>query len=104
MQLDLVAEHLTKAVYVRYGDRAALRATIENGERIDYGSLIDAVGKIQGLSTVADHLGVVHDLRCRRTEYTHPGARPTEADVTTATQTFTEAAKALLGKLQPARL
>jgi hypothetical protein len=101
-QLDIASEQLMRAAYLVFGDSDKMKAMIleEELNKPDLGSLITA---LQGnLKSAQSHLQILHDLRSKNTEYSHPGQKPTREDVAQAELHFREGAKVLVGELKQA--
>jgi hypothetical protein len=99
LQLDLIAEKLTRAAYRFVGTSQALKTQIANDPREpDYGSLLKS---LQGkLNKAEGPLTTLHLLRSSHTEYPHSGTRPTQATMTTALESFRLAAVILVGVIE----
>lgn len=70
--LDLAAEALLRAAYLRYGDSEDIKSRIETEERKDvkYGALIESLSSVKQLKGVQGQLLALHELRGERTEVT----------------------------------
>jgi hypothetical protein len=102
-QLDIVAERVLRAAYLRLGDSEPIKTQIRaGGTAPDHGALIQATSSIQKLHGARNNLGVLHQLRSEKTEITHPGAPPDESDVRRAESSFQDASKILVGALDEA--
>ena len=99
LQLDLIAEKLTRAAYRFVGTSQAIKTQIANDPREpDYGSLLTS---LQGkLSKAEGPLTTLHLLRSSHTEYPHSGKKPTQATMTTALEAFRLAAPILVGVIE----
>ncbi len=102
-QLDNVAERLVRAAYLAVGESEAIKEKIRTDPREpDYGNLIGALSSVKELQGVRDDCGVLHDLRCSRTEVPHPGEKPDEDAMATARTCFKKIGKVCLGTLRQA--
>ncbi len=99
LQLDLIAEKLTRAAYRFVGTSPAIQAQIANDPREpDYGSLLTS---LQGkLGKAEGPLRTLHMLRSSHTEYPHSGKKPTQATMTTALESFRLAVPILVGVIE----
>jgi hypothetical protein len=95
-QLDLIAERLGCAAYLKLGSKETLKQQIRTREKYAYGNVIGGLAAVARVSSAQAPLGVLRDLRSKKTQITHVGTSPGEADLVTAHQTFKSAAKTLL--------
>jgi hypothetical protein len=101
--LDLAAEALVRAAYLRYGESEPIKARIMNGERKDvaYVELLQALASVKELKGIQGQLLTLHDLRGERTEVTHAGVQASEDEFTTARTAFKRAVDRCLHLLDP---
>lgn len=101
MQLDLIAQQLLRAAYLRVGTSERLKEKIRSGGKDpQMGELLPALESVAELQGSRADLTVVHKLRSEKTEYTHPGEEPTSEDETTALNCFQSGAKRVVGVLE----
>jgi hypothetical protein len=101
-QLDLVAEALVRAAYLRFGDSESLRTEIrKNSTKPDYGVLVKSLGKARGFDAPSAHLQSLHDMRSNRTAAHHPNGGPLDDDaVRGAVNALETAAREIIVRLQ----
>lgn len=101
-QMDLVAEALVRAAYLRFGDSESLKAEIrKNSTKPDYGVLVKSLGKAKGFDAPSVHLQSLHDMRSNRTAAHHPNGGPLDEDaVRGAVNALVTAARDIITRLQ----
>jgi hypothetical protein len=101
-QMDLVAEALVRAAYLRFGDSEPLKAEIrKNSTKPDYGVLVKSLGKAKGFDAPSAHLQSLHDMRSNRTAAHHPNGGPLdEKAVHAAVNALETAAREIIVRLQ----
>jgi hypothetical protein len=99
-QLDIAAEQIVRAAYLVHGDSEPMKAMIRDEEhnKPDLGSLIQSLGG--KLKNAKPYLELLHEARSTKTEYPHPGTKPTAEDVDQAERNFREGVKVLIGQLK----
>jgi hypothetical protein len=101
-QMDLVAEALVRAAYLRFGESEALKSEIrKNSTKPDYGVLVKALAKAKGFDAPSAHLQSLHDMRSNRTAAHHPNGGPLDDDaVRGAVNALETAARDIIIRLQ----
>ena len=101
-QMDLVAEALVRAAYLRFGDSESLKTEIrKNSTKPDYGVLVRSLGKAKGFDAPSVHLQSLHDMRSNRTAAHHPNGGPLDEDaVRGAVNALETAARDIITRLQ----
>lgn len=101
-QMDLVAEALVRAAYLRFGDSASLKTEIrKNSTKPDYGVLVKSLGKAKGFDAPSVHLQSLHDMRSNRTAAHHPNGGPLDDDaIHGAVNALETAARDIIIRLQ----
>ncbi|MHB1785187.1 MAG: hypothetical protein ACYCS7_03425 [Acidimicrobiales bacterium] len=101
-QMDLVAEALVRAAYLRFGDSESLRTEIrKNSIKPDFGVLVKSLGKAKGFDGPSVHLQSLHDMRSNRTAAHHPNGGPLDEDaVRGAVNALETAAREIILRLQ----
>lgn len=101
-QMDLVAEALVRAAYLRFGDSESLKTEIrKNSTKPDYGVLVKSLGKAKGFDGPSVHLQSLHDMRSNRTAAHHPNGGPLDEDaVRGAVNALETAARDIIIRLQ----
>jgi hypothetical protein len=101
-QMDLVAEALVRAAYLRFGDSESFKTEIKkNSTKPDYGVLVKSLGKAKGFDAPSVHLQSLHDMRSNRTAAHHPNGGPLDEDaVRGAVNALETAAREIVIRLQ----
>lgn len=101
-QMDLVAEALVRAAYLRFGDSESLKTEIrKNNTKPDYGVLVKSLGKAKGFDAPSVHLQSLHDMRSNRTAAHHPNGGPLDENaVHGAANALETAAREIIMRLQ----
>lgn len=100
-QLDLVAERLARAAYLRFGKSDSIKDQIQSASKgPDLGSLIGSLANSSELHGARAPLEVLHKYRCERTDYAHDGKAPDDDVMASARQMFVEGATVLVEALQ----
>jgi hypothetical protein len=101
-QMDLVAEALVRAAYLRFGESEPLKAEIRrNTTKPEYGVLVKSFGKAKGFDAPSVHLQALHDMRSNRTAAHHPNGGPLDEDaVRGAVNALETAAREIIIRLQ----
>jgi hypothetical protein len=101
-QMDLVAEAIVRAAYLRFGDSDSLKTEIrKNSTKPDYGVLVKALGKAKGFDAPSVHLQALHDMRSNRTAAHHPNGGPLDENaVHGAVNALETAAREIIMRLQ----
>ena len=100
-QLDIMAMCIVRAGYLVAGDNEGTKSLIRSDrKKPDYGGLLK---QLTGVFTkAAAPLSTLHQARNDETDYSHPGAKPTEATMMTARTCFKTGANIVIGVVEAA--
>jgi hypothetical protein len=100
MQLDIIAERILRAAYLRYGGSEPLKAEIRKSQKTpDHGELVQALASVRKLASIQGQLKTLHSLRSDKTEVAHIGEPPKAEDEATALTCFKASCKVMVGAL-----